>query len=102
MMMIRQALTNAARDGCRNACLITTQNNDQSDAAARRTLQGVITNATETDVIRIDFEPSISASTQTGTVITTTIEVDCSDVSWLPPFFTAGATIRGTSTMKRE
>ena len=102
MMMIRQALTNAARHGCRNACLVTTQSNTRPSTAIRDTLHGVIQNSAESDSIRISIEPAITSSLVTGSRITTMVEVDCSDVSWLPPFFTAGATIRGTATMKRE
>lgn len=102
MMMIRQALTNAARDGCRNACLITTLNSDSADDAVRSTLRAVITNAEESNAIRINIDPVFTSAPESGTTISTSVEVDCADVSWLPPFFTSNAKIRGTASMRRE
>jgi Flp pilus assembly protein TadG len=102
MMMIRQALTNAAREGCRHACLVSTQQDGRADAVVRNRLQGVIANADDQQVVRVTFEPSFSTSPPSGTNITTSVEVDCEDVSWLPPFFFAGAKIRGTTSMDRE
>lgn len=102
MMMIRQALTNASRDACREACLVTTQDDDEADEVARSWLAGVIANCGDQDTVRVQISPSVDTAPATGTEITTTIEVDCEDVSWLPPFFFAGAKIRGQSTMTRE
>lgn len=102
MMMVRQALTNAAREGCRHACLITTQNSTSSDPIARASLKGVISNAVASGVIRVTTEPAFLTPPGEGINITTSVEVDCSDVSWLPAFFTSGAKIRGTSSMNRE
>lgn len=108
MMMVRQALTNAAREGCRHVCLITTLDSDTAEPIARTMLQGVISNAAGTEVIRVNTSPAYSGlpNSETipdaGTIITTYVEVNCSDVSWLPAFFTSGATIRGTSSMIRE
>ena len=102
MMMVRQALTNAAHEGCRNACLVTTRDSSSSDTIVRESLNGVISNSSETESLRIVFDPSFESSPDKGTTITTSVEIDCADVSWLPPFFTSGARIRGTSTMSRE
>jgi len=102
MMMVCQALTNAARDGCRNASLVTTQSNNKVEIAVRDTLLGVVANASATDAIRIDIDPTITALMPSGTTITATVEIDCSDVSWLPLVFTAGRSIRATSKMRRE
>jgi Flp pilus assembly protein TadG len=102
MMMVRQALTNAAREACRHVCLVTTQNNVCCSDVVREKLRGVIKNVEETDVLRIETVPSFSTFLDPGTLVTTTVEVDCADVSWLPAFFTAGAKIRATSRMSRE
>lgn len=102
MMMVRQALTNAAREGCRHACLITTQSPTSTHAVVREKLRGVIKDSDQTEALRIETVPSFSGTLESGTLITTTIEIDCADVSWLPPFFTAGAKIRATSRMSRE
>ncbi len=102
MMMVRQALTNAAHEGCRDACLVTTRDNVTCDQIVRQRLRGVVKNADDSEAVRIETEPSFSTFLETGTRITTTVEVNCADVSWLPPFFTAGAKIRATSSMSRE
>lgn len=102
MMMIRQALTNAAREGCRQACLVSTQEDAKADEIIRQKLQGVIANVSDEQIVRVTIEPGFSTSPPSGTNITTVVEVDCEDVSWLPPFFFAGAKIRGTSSMDRE
>lgn len=102
MMMVRQSLTNAARHGCRKACLVTTTDSGDVHDSVRDSLQGVIQNASTNGDIRITTSPTFVASIAAGTSVTTTVEVDCSDVSWLPPFFTGSAKITGTSTMVRE
>lgn len=102
MMMVRQALTNAARDGCRNVCLVTTRKSEDGANTVIDALKGVITNATSTDKLNIKFSPAFTSAPDRGTPITTTVEIKCSDVSWLPPFFTAGATIKSSATMDRE
>ena len=102
MMMVRQALTNAAREGCRHACLVTSQDNISCCDVVRKKLRLVIHNSAETEALRIETTPSFSKFLESGTEITTTVEIDCADVSWLPPFFTAGAKMRATSCMTRE
>ena len=102
MMMVRQALTNAAREGCRNACLATTHDDTDAIACVRAALQGVIKNADDDEILRVTCEPGFNELPASGTRITTNVEVFCSDVSWLPPFFCAGLRIRGTSLMVRE
>ena len=102
MMMIRQALTNAAREGCRSACLVTSQDDENSDQVVRDTLRGVIANHDDPEVLRVTIDPPFSVAPVSGTRITTVVEIDCADISWLPPFFFSGARIRGSSSMNRE
>jgi Flp pilus assembly protein TadG len=102
MMMVRQALTNAAREGCRTACLATTQADQAAKTEVRESLRGVIADATTTSDLRITIQPAFTTSPNSGTTITTSVEIDCEDVSWLPPFLTQGAQIRCSSSMNRE
>ena len=102
MMMVRQAFTNAAREGCRTACLATTQSDDSPKTVIREMLKGVVVEATTTEDLRISIEPNFKTIPDTGTSITTIIEIDCEDVSWLPPFLTRGVKIRCRSKMNRE
>jgi hypothetical protein len=101
LMSVRQALTNAAREGCRKACLATTQNDDDADAVIRTALGGVMRNIDDPDILRISFSPSFDTSPPSGTRITASIEVDSAHVSIIPPFFVQ-APIRASSSMNRE
>lgn len=102
MMMVRQAMTNAARDGCRHACLATTLNTNDADQVVRDRLAAVVQGATSPSTVRVVFTPSFTASPATGTAITGHVEVDCADISWLPPMFFAGSRISGRASMIRE
>ena len=102
MMMVRQALTNAAREGCRNAALASTLKDDRSDAVVRQQLSNVVPKANEKDILRVSVTPAFENKVNSGTRITTTVEVDCEDVSWLPPIFFRGMKIQGTASMTRE
>ena len=102
MMMVRQALTNAAREGCRKATLVTTRDSSEADLAVREKLTKVIAGASKEKVVRVEIEPGFTSSPDAGTKIVTTVEVNCDDVSWLPPMFFAGAKISATATMTRE
>ncbi len=102
MVMIQQSLTSAARLGCRKAALITTQSYQAAETVARDSLAGTIAQYQNSSIVRMTTTPAFSASPVDGTDITLNLEVDCADVSWLPPMFFAGAKFRGSATMKRE
>ncbi len=102
MMMVRQALTNAAREGCRHASLVTTQSDTDVDSVIRDRLGGVIIDADNSDIVRIGVTPTFTTSPASGQTITVSVEVDCADVSFLPPFFFADAVIFSQSSINRE
>lgn len=102
MMMVHQALTNAAREGSRNAALATTQNTANSKTLILDKLRGVIRQDGGTPIIDVAFSHDDVSSLAPGTLITTKVEVQCADVSWLPPLFFAGAKIGSNSTMTKE
>ena len=102
MMMLKQSLTNAAREGCRFAALGTTQNHSTAEDYARDRLRGVVKGYTDNELLEISVEPAFHSSPESGSLITTSIMVDCADVSWLPPMFFAGAEIRASASMRRE
>lgn len=102
VMMVRQALTNAAREGARTASLVTTTSSDDAVAAVRAALRAVVTDAHSNPAIQITVSPTFTSAPPAGTTITTTVSVGCSEISWLPPFFTAGATISSSTSMERE
>ena len=102
MMMVRQALTNAAREGCRHATLATTLQDDQSKATIRQHLSDVVPYANNDEVLRVLVTPEFENKLTAGTRVTATVEIDCEDVSWLPPMFFGGMKIQGTASMTRE
>jgi Flp pilus assembly protein TadG len=104
MMMVRQAMTNAVREGCRKAALVSTQDDAAADAIVREKLQGVIADCQNEDIVRVSFEPQFDSNSflASGSPITADVEVDCEDISWLPPFLLQGIEIKTTCTMYRE
>jgi len=83
MMMIRQSLTNAAREGCRTAVLATTTSSSKVEAAVRNYLQSITSKASDTSTVRVTT-PTGLASCASGTQLAVYVEVDYEDVSWLP------------------
>ena len=102
MMMVKQALTSAAREGCRHATLVTTQTSDDSEFFVRQILKPTIANSNDSEVVTINIEPSFSVTPDSGEEIVMAIEVACSDITWLPEMFLCGAKIRGSASMSRE
>ena len=102
MMMIRQSLTNAAREGCRAAVLATTTNSSKVDAAVRGYLQSITSKATDSNKVRVTA-PSGLASCASGTGLTVSVEVDYEDVTWLPfAYLGLHPTIGAQQTGQRE
>ena len=102
--MVRQAMTNAVREGCRKAALVSTQDDSTADAMVRQKLQGVVANCQDVDIVRVTFNPQFDSNTYLppGSPITANVEIDCEDVSWFPPYFFQGIEIKTTCTMYRE
>lgn len=98
MVMVRQSLTNAARVGCREAALATTGSSQDAEDAVHDYLQSVMTIGTAA----VAVNPSGLAGLASGTPITVEVEVNFSDVSWLPNSFLLTGLLRGTSTQRRE
>lgn len=99
MMMVKNALTNAAREGCRSAVLATTLDRNEIDAAVLRYLTGIISDGD----VRIDIDPSNFDNITTETAVTVDVSVSYADVSWLPVDSLVGATeLHAISTQRRE
>lgn len=100
--MIQQALTNGAREGCRSAILATTINSSDVESAVRDYLQAVMSNADNADEVRVTV-PAVDVNTASGTDLTVAVEVDFTDVSWLPfDFLAINPTIGAEQTSQRE
>ena len=89
MVMVRQSVTNAAREGCREATLATTISRANVEATVRSYLQDVISGASNPGVVRVGINAGGSASGDlillaSGTPITVDVEVDFANISWVP------------------
>jgi Flp pilus assembly protein TadG len=102
MAMIKQVLTSAARIGCREAALATTQSYLSCESAVRDRMKGSIVDYDDAEVARVIVSPAFTTPLDSGTEVTVTVEIDCADVSWLPPVFFGDAMIRGSSSTNRE
>ena len=102
MVMVQQALTNAAREGCRTAVLATTIDSADVDAAVRDYLESVMSSAASADQLRVTV-PAGLAVAASGTDLTVAVEVDYQDVSWLPfRYLGLNPTIAAEQIGKRE
>jgi Flp pilus assembly protein TadG len=84
LMMVQQATTRAAREACRKASLATTINSAVVDTAARNVMAGAMTGAADPTKVRVSMNPASMASVPSGTPVNVRVEVNFSDVSWLP------------------
>ncbi|MDG1874776.1 MAG: pilus assembly protein [Mariniblastus sp.] len=100
MMMVKQALTNAAREGCRHATLATVKDHLSAERVVRDLVRSAI--AKESEVVSVVFSPEFNQSPESGTKIRTVVEVRCADISCLPETFFGGAKVRGIAHMNRE
>lgn len=108
MVMIHDALTDAARNGCRKAVLASTGSQEDdvtiltADAKVRSSLIATLACAADVNKFRITFSPSNLSGVKSGETITTYVEVKYADVSWIPPRFLGSVVLRGKASMKRE
>jgi Flp pilus assembly protein TadG len=102
MTMVKQALSNAASAGCRTACLASTQSASQAEGAAREHLRTFMSAANDAGVCRISVEPADLSEIERGNEVTVNVEVNFSDVSWIPTGYLESSILRTEATMKRE
>ena len=105
LVMVQQSLTNAAREGCRTAVLATTTSQEDADAAVRGYLQSGISDSSNVDKVRVSVTPASLAGISSGTSVTVEVEVNYSDVSWLPGNllgFVGDPVLGAQSTQERE
>jgi Flp pilus assembly protein TadG len=102
MLMIQEALTNAAREGCRTAVLATTQSSSDVEAAIRGYLKPVTALASNAGKVRVTV-PAGLASAAAGTDLTVAVEVNYADLSWLPfGYLGLNPTLSAKQVGKRE
>ena len=102
VMMVRQALTDSARAGCRTAILATTQDVQRAEDAVRDYMAPFVSSANDASVCRVTFSPSDLSVIERGTEITATVNVDCADVSWIFLGYMENKTLQSEAKMNRE
>ena len=105
MVMVKQAVVNAAREGCREACLATTTSAVDADTVVRTHLQNVVPDSSNPAKLRVTCTPASLSAITSGTSVSVNVECDFSDVSWMPGNFLGllgTVEIRGTSVKVRE
>lgn len=102
MMMIRQSVTNASREGSRHACLITTKSSKDVVPVVQNMLAPVIGRGALSDSVEIKITPEFDDGLEPETMVEVQVFVDFQKVSWLPPFFAKNAKIHGAASMARE
>jgi len=96
VLMVAQLLTDAAREGGRQAVLAGS-NTDKVTSTVDTFLTNAGVNGAHTAV-----SPDPATANQ-GDAITVTVTVPASAISWLPtPIFTAGQTLGGSVVMRKE
>ncbi len=97
MVMVKQLLINASREGAR-AAVLPTANESQVVAQVQSELAAGFINGANVTV-----SPASLSSAPAGTPVTVSIAVSATSVSWLPkPMFVFNQTISATTTMRRE
>lgn len=101
VVMVKQLLINASREGARLAIL---PGSSTADAKAEVTsaLLPSITGATPKVTNHLGAEIEVS-SAPSGTPITVSVSIPAASVSWIPhPLFTINSTLEASTTMRRE
>ena len=102
MVMVQQSLTNAAREGCRTAVMATTISSSDVDSAVRNYLQSVTSTASDPGKVRVTA-PANLANCASGTELSVGVEVDYTDVTWVPfGYLGLNPTIRAEQSGFRE
>ncbi|MCG8583239.1 MAG: pilus assembly protein [Pirellulales bacterium] len=100
MVMVRQVLTNASREGARIGVL-----DGATTAEVETAVEAYLTNAsiphTPGTVVTVTPDPPSSAGYGESVTVTATVAFD--DVSWLPsPMYLGSTNVTSTTVMRRE
>ncbi len=97
VVMVKQVMINASREGARLAVLPTTSATDVTSLVQSQLSGSSINGAS------VSLTPASLAAAPAGTPVTVTISVNANQVSWIPnPLFTLNKTITASTTMRRE
>ncbi|MBI3462894.1 MAG: hypothetical protein HY000_07510 [Planctomycetes bacterium] len=97
MVMVNDTLISAAQEGCRAGIVPDSTTASVTAQANAMVNGGLVPNATVT------VSPADVSTLKTGEVLTVTVQVPYSQVSWLrTPQFLGGKMLQATCTMLRE
>lgn len=97
MVMVQQVITNASREGARQAVLDGATTTEVQTVVNDYLASGSITGATVT------VTPNPPANAEFGDPVTVAVSIPFSQVSWLPsPMYLGGKTLVATTVMRRE
>ncbi len=95
-LMVQQILTNASREGVRNAVTLSGTQSSAIDAATN------FANGATVNGVSVAVSPN-PADAEAGDMISLTVTVPYSNVSWVPaPWFLGSTTLSATSVMRKE
>ena len=97
LVMVQQVLTNASREGARQAVLDGSTTSSVTDAVQNYLTAARISGPT------IAVSPDPPSTAGFGDPVTVTVSVPFNQVSWLPsPMFLGGTTMSAVTVMRRE
>lgn len=97
MVMVQQILTNASREGARQAVL-----DGATTAAVQTTVNSYLTSGSISGAT-VTVTPNPPTNAAFGDPVTVTVSIAFSQVSWLPsPMYLGGKTLTATTVMRRE
>ncbi len=105
LMMVRHAMTNASREAAREASLASTISSSDVDSLARQFMDGVVSNASNAQKVRVTMSPASLSNVSSGTPVTVSIAINFSDIGWLPTGLmnlTGNPALSASSTYYRE
>jgi Flp pilus assembly protein TadG len=100
LVMVQQVLTNATREGARQAVLDGKETAEVKQVVVDYLHSSSISSA---DVDDVTVTPDPPKSAGSGDPVTVSVSISFNQVSWLPsPMFLGGKTMRAQSVMRRE
>ena len=100
LVMVQQVLTNATREGARQAVLDGATTADVKQVVVDYLHSSSISSADANDVT---VNPDPPSDADSGEAVTVSVSISFNQVSWLPsPMFLGGKTMNAQSVMRRE
>ncbi len=82
--------------------MATTTRGAQAEDAVRQHMGAFMSSASDSAACRVTVDPWDLSGLERGTEITTTVEVDCADVSWISLGYMDKDMLRAQVKMERE